>query len=302
MAERLRWNELPASVVAFVHQALDGTVTDAASQHTGFSPGSADVVRTAGGGSAFVRAVDRERFPESFDLLRREAEVLWAMPEGSHCAPILAAMNDGDWLVVITGTIDGRRHPDPLAAADHLRVLDAIAKLPAEGPPELPPLIDELAALFGVWPDIADEVVVDGWAAADHVGALAALGERAADAMRGTALVHADLRMDTVLMHTGGACLVDWPWASLGSPWFDAVTYLLDVRVHGGALPERWFAHAAFAGATEDDVSALLAGLAAYCFEAASWPPHPDTAEVSRSRRDRGVAALGWLRERCDLG
>ena len=54
---RVAWADLPARVRDVVEEILGAPVVEAVSQPGGFSPGSADRVRTADGRRAFVKAV-----------------------------------------------------------------------------------------------------------------------------------------------------------------------------------------------------------------------------------------------------
>ena len=57
---RIGWVDLPEPVRAAVEDIIGGTVVEARSQSGGFSPGTADRVRTADGRRAFVKAVSAD--------------------------------------------------------------------------------------------------------------------------------------------------------------------------------------------------------------------------------------------------
>lgn len=54
---RIGWADIPQDVRRAVEEIIGGTVVEAVSQAGGFSPGTADRVRTANGRRAFVKAV-----------------------------------------------------------------------------------------------------------------------------------------------------------------------------------------------------------------------------------------------------
>ena len=56
---RISWTDLPGHVQAGVEEILGAPVVEATGQQGGFSPGTADRVRTATGRRAFVKAVSK---------------------------------------------------------------------------------------------------------------------------------------------------------------------------------------------------------------------------------------------------
>ncbi|MGH3427861.1 MAG: hypothetical protein ACRDQZ_09895 [Mycobacteriales bacterium] len=70
---RIGWAELPHEVRSDVEVIVGGVVVEAVSQVGGFSPGTADRVRTADGRRAFVKAVSPAQNERSPELHRHEA-------------------------------------------------------------------------------------------------------------------------------------------------------------------------------------------------------------------------------------
>ena len=89
---RLGWADLPEQLRGWVGEVLGSAVVEAVSQPGGFSPGTADRVRTADGTKAFVKAVSTAQNPDSPGLHRREIEVLRTLA-GVAAVPQLAGMS-----------------------------------------------------------------------------------------------------------------------------------------------------------------------------------------------------------------
>jgi len=90
---------------------------------------------------------------------------------------------------------------------------------------------------------------------------------------------------------------VDWPWASVGSPWFDASHVVLNVCYpRGGSQADALLAHPVFAGAPDGLVACYIAGLAGYFTHQAALPAVPGIPTLRAFQRDQGAALLGWLR------
>jgi hypothetical protein len=125
---RLGWGDLPGSVRRAVEEILGGTVVEAVSQSGGFSPGSADRVRTAGGRRAFVKAVSAARNEHSPRLHRREAAITAALPPGAPAPKLLGTHDDGDWVALVLSDVE-RRHPSWTDPADVAAVRAVLADL-----------------------------------------------------------------------------------------------------------------------------------------------------------------------------
>src|SRR6185437_5917666 len=97
-------------VRAAVEGIVGGPVVAAQTQRGGFSPGTADRVRTADGRRAFVKAVSPAQNEFSAVLHRREAVVTAALPGYAPTPRLLGCYDDGDWVALVLEDIDGR-HP-----------------------------------------------------------------------------------------------------------------------------------------------------------------------------------------------
>jgi aminoglycoside phosphotransferase (APT) family kinase protein len=304
---RAQWADLPGGLRDAVARELGSPVVRAASQAGGFSPGSADRVVTASGRRAFVKALDGARFPGSVDLHRREAHVLGALPDGLPVPELVALVEQDGWVALVTEDVDGETPALPWVLPAVEAALDALAAVAAVEPPvELRAALPRAEAalehddagferlLADPWADLAR---FDPWAAG-RLEELAQLARRGNRALAGESLSHGDVRADNLLRRPGGSVVVvDWPHAVVGSPLFDVVALLLNVRLSGSdvdvdaLLAERVPGHG-------DEATAVIAADAAYFVDAARLPPVPGLPALRAFQAAQGRAALAWLRER----
>ena len=114
-------------------------------------------------------------------------------------------------------------------------------------------------------------------------------------------MVHTDLRSDNILLgEDGGVLLVDWPWASRGAAWYDALTVLVEARIFDPALDVDAIAssHRIFASASSDALTGALAGLAAYYVDAARRPEVPGLPTLRSYHAKQATACVAWLKAR----
>lgn len=305
---RAQWSDLPGGLRVAVAGELGSPVVRAVTQVGGFSPGSADRVVTASGRRAFVKALDGERHPGSVDLHRREARVLGALPAGLPVPALLGLVERDGWVALVIEDVDGEcpalpwRLPAVESALDALAAV-ACAEVPAALREALPRAEVDLEhddagferLLADPWPDLSR---VDPWAA-QRLEELAVLARRGNRALAGESLAHGDVRADNLLQRDDGSVVVvDWPHAVIGSPVFDAVALLLNVRLSGSDVDVDALLAERFPG-REDEVTAVLAADAAYFTDAARLPPVPGLPVLRAFQAAQARAALAWLRERC---
>jgi len=174
-------------------------------------------------------------------------------------------------------------------------VLDAVAALPrAPDGSDLVRVDVELAGAALGWRRLRE----DGIDVGADLARLDSLAGRLPDAVCGDAVVHGDLRIDNAMIDRAGrGRLVDWPWAGLGPRWFDAITYLLDVRHLGGSV-DSGLLHPVLRDVPAEDVDVLLAVLGAYFLDAARTPESAGLPGLRAYQRAQGGTVLGWLLER----
>jgi len=299
---RLAWSELPLHVRTEVEAIVGGRVVEAVSQAGGFSPGSADRVRTAEGRRAFVKAVSPAQNADSPRMHRREAEVSAALPSQA-CAPrLLGSYDDGDWVALVLEDIDGRHPRLPWRDEELALVLRTLERSSSDlTPSPIPGLAraeDWLGDDFDGWERLAADTPgsLDPWAQR-HLDRLVVLGGGARESLAGDTLVHADVRADNLLLTGAGrVVLVDWPWACNGSAWLDSALVIVNAVVCGHPDGDALLgAHPVTARADPWAVTALLAGFTGFLLDAGRHPPPPGLPTVRAFQQAQGEALLRWL-------
>jgi aminoglycoside phosphotransferase (APT) family kinase protein len=300
---RIGWTDLPSHVRREIEAVIGEPVVDAVSQAGGFSPGSADRIRTASGRRVFVKAVSSAANPRSPEMHRQEARVAAVLPVSAPTPTLLGSYDDGEWVALVYEDVEGR-HPATPWLPDELRRVQAalteLASVLTPSPLRSPTAADALADDFAGWRRLAAEppADLDPWLAG-HLDDLVALADRGLRALAGDTLVHTDIRADNILLGADGrVTVVDWPSACRGPAWLDQLLLLVNVRLYGGhdtpALLERY---AAEAGVCRADLTAALAGLAGFFTDGARQPAPPGLPTLREFQRVQSEAVLSWLRE-----
>ncbi|MEU4163920.1 phosphotransferase [Actinoplanes sp. NPDC026670] len=294
---RIGWVDLPAPVRHEIELIVGGPVVAAESQTGGFSPGTADRVRTATGRRAFVKAVTPALNTDSAVMARDELRISAALPAGAPVPRVLGGFDDGEWVVLVLEDIEGTHPRTPWiegeirGAAAALR--DLAAALTPSPVPGLPQAADRLAPAFGGWPAIAADppTDLDPWAARRLDALCAAAGRGAAAIATGDTLVHTDLRADNILIRPDGRFVfIDWPWGCSGPPWLDAVLLAINVVVHGGDPGPL------LSGVEARTAVDVIAGATGYFLNSARRPAPPGLPTIREFQRFQGDALVPWLR------
>ncbi|MEU9825711.1 phosphotransferase family protein [Micromonospora chersina] len=304
---RLRWADLPGSVRAAVEEILGDRVVAAESQQGGFSPGTADRVRTAGGGRAFVKAVSPAQNDRSPALHRAEARVAAALPPAAPAPLLIGSHDDGNWIALVFSDVEGRHPVTPWDAGELaavLSTLEAMAAVLTPAPAAVTSTATEqLGYDFGGWRRLAADppADLDAWARA-RLPELCAAADRGLAALAGDTLCHLDVRADNLLVGPDGTVtVVDWPWACRGPAWLDSLLVLVNVQVHGGHDPEALLSALPLAAGTDPaDLTGVLAGFTGFFLDGARQPPPPGIPTVRAFQRLQGDALLPWLARRLD--
>ncbi|MET8910519.1 phosphotransferase [Micromonospora sp. NPDC004551] len=302
---RIRWSDLPGPVRAAVEEILGDRVVAAESQHGGFSPGTADRVRTAGGGRAFVKAVSPAQNDRSPTLHRAEARNAAALPPATPAPRLLGSHDDGDWIALVFSDVEGRHPVTPWEAGELAAVLSTLEVMAGVLTPAPAAVVatatEQLGYDFGGWRRLADDppADLDPWAAA-RLPELCAATDRGLAALAGDTLCHVDIRADNLLIGPDGSVtVVDWPWACRGPAWLDSLLVLVNVQVHGGHDPEALLAaRPLLAGVDPADLTGVLAGFTGFFLDGARQPPPPGIPTVRAFQRLQGDALLPWLARR----
>lgn len=303
---RIGWSDLPTHVRAGVEAILGARVVSARSQAGGFSPGTADRVRTADGHRAFVKAVSPAQNAFSPAMHRREARITAALPDLAPVPRLLGCYDDGEWVALALTDVPGRHPATPWIRSETANVLSTLERLATVLTPcpiaDVAPAAEQLREDFAGWRRIATDPPAGGldpWAAG-NLDALCRCADRGLAALAGNTLCHVDIRADNLLIGPDGSVVVvDWPHACRGPAWLDALMLLVNVRLYGGQDSEallHGLEHTA--GTDPDDVTGVLAAMAGYFLDAARLPDPPGLPTVRRFQRLQGEATMAWLRER----
>jgi aminoglycoside phosphotransferase (APT) family kinase protein len=292
---RIGWDDLPGSVRHAVEEILGGSVVEAVSQSGGFSPGTADRVRTADGGRAFVKAVNGALNEHSPWMHRREAAITAALPPGAPTPKLLGTYDDGDWIALVLTDVDGR-HPswdDPGDVAAARTALADLARALTPCPIEVRSARDVLEPDFTGWHRLRDDppARLDPWVA-EHLGDLCRHAEHGLDALAGDTLAHCDLRADNLLISDDGTVtVIDWPHGCRGPAWLDTLLLLINIRLYGG------HADLTVLDADHDDAVGVLAGLGGFFADGARLPAPPGLPALREFQRAQADVVVSWLRE-----
>jgi aminoglycoside phosphotransferase (APT) family kinase protein len=296
---RIGWDDLPGSVRQAVEEIIGGTVVEAVSQAGGFSPGTADRVRTAAGRRAFVKAVSTAQNEDSPRMHRQEARITAALPPSAPAPTLLGVHDDGDWIALVLTDVEGR-HPDWHNPADVTAARSALADLARALTPcpiDVPDLSVTLEPDFTGWHRLRDDPpkTIDPWLA-DHLGELCRQAEHGLAALAGDTLTHADVRADNLLISADSSVtVVDWPWGSRGPAWLDTLLLLINIRLHGGHADLTMIESTI--DADHDDVVGVLAGFGAFFSDAARQPAPPGLPSLRAFQQTQADVVVSWLRE-----
>lgn len=296
---RLGWDDLPGRLVDWVAQTLGAPVVEASTQPGGFSPGTADRVVTASGRRGFVKAVSPDQNPDTPALHRREAEVLATLTGVPGVPRLLGSYDDGWWVALLIEDVEGS-HPLPWTDDALATVLAALGDVGSQRAPDSwPALHQELAAEMACWDGLleAPPADMDPWLAS-RAAELARLSAKTLPRMAGDRITHSDVRADNVLVQPDGTVrLVDWPWASRGAPWCDAVMLLLNVRWAGDldVGPHLPAVHAL--GASREDIIGVIGGLTGFFTHQSGRPAPPGLPTLRTFQHEQAAAGARLLRE-----
>jgi aminoglycoside phosphotransferase (APT) family kinase protein len=302
---RIGWSDLPQRVRRAVEEIIGDRVVEAVSQRGGFSPGTADRVRTATGRRAFVKAVSPAQNADSPVMHRREARITAALPDEAPVPRLLGCHDDGYWVALVLADVPGRQPATPWLPDELTAVLAALDELAARltpcAVPGLPTAAERLGVDLAGWHRIRAEppADLDPWLAG-HLDELCRLAERGLAALTGDTLTHTDIRADNLLISDDGSVtFVDWPWACLGPAWLDTLLLLINVRLFGDRRTEQLLAdRPAVAGVDPLDVTGVLAGLAGFFADGARRPPPPGLPTLRAFQHAQAEVTISWLRER----
>jgi aminoglycoside phosphotransferase (APT) family kinase protein len=300
---RVPWVRVPARVRAEVERKLGAPVVSAVNQSGGFSPGVAARARLADGRRVFIKAVAPELNPDIPNFHRSEARIVAAIPESASVPRLLFMVDTGDWVVLVFQDIEGVPPREPWRLTELGRVLDATVELAAAldpAPVSGPTLAQRLGKVFQGWHQLGASTWPDPWTRR-HYARLAELEAGWTAAAAGTALIHADLRADNVLLAADRVWFVDWAHGAVGAPWFDVVFMAGSVIMHNGRAGQDLLDnHLADRDAAPEAVLSALVATIGFFLHQSTLPAPVGLPTLREFQRAQGEAALGWLRERAN--
>ena len=298
-ARRLEWPHLPPHIRGLIEEQCGSSVTEAASQGGGFTPGFASVLTCADGSVHFVKAASlkaQRMFAESY---REEARKLAQLPEEAPAPRLLWVSDADDWVVLGIEHVEARAPRRPWRDADLASVLtmleDAAALLtPAPESLELDPIADDMAGWPAYW-----DVVRAAHPDLAHADEAAALAGRFAEVMAGDTVVHTDIRDDNLLLCADGRVLLcDWNWPVVGAAWLDSLFLMIGPRGDGLDVEAALSAHPLTADVAPEQIDVVLALLIGYFLKSADEPVPPTSPHIRDHQRWQGEVCWDWLSER----
>jgi hypothetical protein len=304
--QRLHWSQVPTEFVRTVETALGAKVTHVENIPSGFSPGPAGPCHLADGRRVFLKACGSNLNPDTPEMLRSEARVLAGLSPTLKAPHLIALVDDGDWVAVITEFLGGAAPKPPLSNASISVILELVQhladhpsnKLPADS--GLRPLGQSEGRFDGLQWSLTRHMAerLPRWAH-DHLDALIEKEQSWVTAAAGDHLVHLDLRADNIVIGPTSAWVVDWAAACRAAVWVDLVGLLPSLHLDGAATPAEIFAeHPVGQSAPPAAVTTFLVHLTGYFLVSSLQPEPPGLSGLRAFQAAQGEVALNWLIER----
>jgi hypothetical protein len=256
----------------------------------------------------FAKAMSDALTPGGADLYRRERDILGQLPRTVPTAALLAAHDDGEWIVLVYEHVEGRNpvpsRPDDLAAM--LQTYSELAATLTPAPIALGHVRDDFGRWFDNWTRLRaagrEHTIAEyGWAA-ENLDLLTDTARNWRDAVEGDTLLHGDLRADNMVLTTSGIIVVDWPEAVIGPAWLDLLLALPSMGMFaGGPDPERVVLEHPLTRAVDPEmIDSVVAAIAGFFTCESVLPPPSGLPTLRKFQRDQAIVALDWARRRLD--
>jgi len=301
-ARRLTWPFLPRPLREYVESRIGGTVVDARSVDSGFTPGFASILTTDSGERVFLKAANRKAQAGVAAAYAEEArrhtqlaglvpapELLWWQPPRGE---------DG-WVLLCFEAYDGRAPRRPWQLGELNRALDLAEEI-ADRTRILPddldlsPLVDEVPDLLTSWGRVAAV-----FPEREHLEEADALARSFAD-LRDRSFAHCDLRDDNILLGDTGAVACDWNWPALAPAWIDLVFLLASAYGDGLDVDPLLAERRLTRDVPADAIDAWLAACCGYMTVAAGRPARNSSPFLPRHAGWYADVLWGWLSDRRD--
>ncbi|MEV4414025.1 hypothetical protein [Catellatospora sp. NPDC049609] len=259
MNTRVGWADLPEQLRRLI-ETETGPFASEQHMNSGSNCLVGMVMQTAHGDRYFLKGVPDDH-NRAVWTQANEALVNPSVRELS--APLMFHISAAGWDVLGFRYLDGHRHADL-----------------SPNSPDLPLIADMLRTLAAVPPSEGVVLRTMSDRFAKYAGAGAGL-------LDGQTIAHTDMQAHNILIGST-ARLIDWAWPTLGAAWIDtACTALHMIRAgHEPKDAELWAETLpAYASASEDAVSTLVAAHVALWDEISAADPQPWKGEVADAAR-----------------
>ncbi len=252
----------------------------------GYTAAERYVVQFENGTSVFVKAATDDNTAR---WLKNEYRIYAALK--ADFLPEFLAWEDGEYPLLILEDLSAGFWPSPWSREHIARVRDTLKKIAATVPSAgiLPAVGTFFEDAAGGWRGVAADssgflslgLVSAEWLAT----ALPILIKAEQDAdFSGDALVHMDVRSDNICFLGERTILVDWNWASVGTPHLDLIAWLPSLHSEGGPAPwDITLAH-----------PELIAEVAGYFASHAYKPPPREGSTLRQLQLAQLKSALPW--------
>lgn len=200
-----------------------------------------------------------------------------------------------DYPILVLEDLSQAFWPPPWTSRRIEQVRETLAQVAACSVPGLEP-VEDAKGLTHQWQAVAEDplpflslgLVTPAWLER-ALPVLLPVDERAA--LRGTALLHTDVRSDNLCFRAERAVLVDWNWTCLGNPQLDLAGWLPSLESEGGPPPD----------AILPDGAAFASMMSGYMASRAGLPIIPDAPHVRSVQRRQLGSVLPWAVRALDL-
>lgn len=291
-ARRLTWEFLPPELRAEIEEKLGGQVVKATSHNSGFTPGFASTLRAENGSTLFVKTAHKTAQVVAARSYSAEAASLKQLGPDIP-APKLLWVLDGDWITMGFEQVDRQPPERPWTDSDFSSALDLAERIAAIEPPAgLPSLADDAPEFLTSW-----ELVAAHEPEHPHLAEASALAQQFAD-VPATALAHADLRDDNLLITAHGALACDWTNPAMAAPWLDTITLAISAYGDGLDVDAHLAGRAVLRDASDEQIDSWLAAFAGFMRYSSLLPSVRNSPYLRLHADWYATVAWEWLVER----
>jgi thiamine kinase-like enzyme len=205
--------------------------------------------------------------------------------------PRLLGWDDaGDQPILLLEDLSEGHWPPPWDEPLVHRVLSTLEEVRSTPLPAGLPAVEDWRGTLTCWVHVAEDpgtFVALGFCSSSWLDrALATLLEAETRAnLKGSELLHFDVRSDNICFAGDRTLLVDWNLAAVGNPSLDVVAWMPSLLLEWGPQAERF-------DPNEPELAALVAG---YFGHHARLPGIPDAPRVRQVQREQLSTALPWV-------